>query len=237
MLALAPGAAPRAALAAAEQENQFSVELPDSGWKLKKEMRQAIRVKKEVVFDAADAKGAQVVITRGPLGADANQQDFREKIMDLAGAFDAKSKNKLPKEQVVSILTSSFDDPKARRARQIMEVERGTRVEEYTGPGGQRYVTFSYEARECTGPVTEYTNGEGKLVPDCDGKKKPRTRHVLTATVLPTRYTAQRETTMSRFLESLWLLDASAPVASADQAGLEATGVWVTGTTRASSML
>lgn len=182
-------------------------------------MKQAIRVRKEKVFDASEPSSkASVAITRSPLGAERSDAELRESLMDLAGAFDEKRRKELSKEDIVRILTQAFDEPGARRERQWVEVKRIPGIDEYQGPGGQRYVRFAYETQECTGKVSPFTRYDGASMEDCDGKVLPWRRHFVTATVMPTKYTSMRSSYLdgssgsrSRLIESLWLLDASAP--------------------------
>mmetsp|Transcript_88113 Transcript_88113/g.189157 ORF Transcript_88113/g.189157 Transcript_88113/m.189157 type:complete len:327 (+) Transcript_88113:43-1023(+) len=204
---------------------KFFVNLPEQ-WKIKIQLQQAIRVRREKVLDAEDKRlGASVNIIRTPLGADRTaNMDSREELIQLVGAFDEKRAKDLSKEQVVNILTRSFDTPEARRERQWLDARVLPGSSEYTGPGGQRYVMFQYEVQECTGKVSTYTQPDGTTAEDCDGRLLPWRRHISSATVMPTQYTSMRTTDrngvpLARQMESLWLLDASVPVNQADRVG------------------
>lgn len=226
MSAAAAGAAPGPCRAEGE-DNAFTIEFRSPGWKVKKEVREAIRVRKEKVFEAAGAtSGATVTLTRSPLGADRTAAEKRERLLELAGAFDPKRQTNIPSDEIVKILTLSFDDPDMRRERQWLGVRRRPGVEERLGPLGQRYIGFSYDLQECSGKVTAFTREDGTNVEDCDGKVLPWRRHYVAATVIPTKYTSMRSSSldgssgmMSRLLETLWLLDASAPAAKVDSKG------------------
>lgn len=188
----------------------FSVQLPSNKWKVKLEVKQAIRLVKERVYEANEKTSkASVTITRTPirLGTDRGGND---RLQELLGD---KSK-----EDVVNILTASFDDPEARRQRHWLNRPRPTDVVEYRGSGGQRYVRFSYDVEECSDRIIEYKDGNGKVQEECDGKPLPPRRHFVTATVQPTVYTSMRkqegEENRSKVADALWLLDASAPAAN-----------------------
>merc|ERR1712037_621893 len=76
--------------------------------------------------------------------------------------------------------------------------------------------------QECTGKVSSYTTYDGTSADDCDGKLLPWRRHYSSATVMPTVYTSRRildrqGMPVARQMESLWLVDASAPVNRVDQ--------------------
>lgn len=194
----------------------FSVKLPSDKWKVKAEIKQAIRLVKERVYEAIEKNSkASVTITRTPvrLGSDRGGND---KLQDLVGD---KSK-----EDIVDILTRSFDDPEARRQRQWLNRPRPTSIGEYRGSGGQLYVRFSYDVEECSDRIIEYKDVNGKSQEECDGKPLPPRRHFITATVQPTVYTSMRkqegEENRSKVADALWLLDASAPAASLDSSGL-----------------
>jgi len=205
---------------AEDEDNAFSLELKSQSWRVKKEVREAIRVRREQLFEATDSSsGATVVLTRTPLGASRKQEDARERIFELAGAFDPQRKNDLPLDEIIKILTLSLEDPKLRRAKKWVAVKRGPQNEEAPGPGGQRYVYFDYDVQECTGTVTGFKRDDGSTIEDCDGKVLPWRRHFIAATVLPTKYTSMRSSYLdgslglnSRIFDSLWLLDASVPV-------------------------
>eukprot|EP00418_Pyrodinium_bahamense_P081957 CAMPEP_0179073298 /NCGR_PEP_ID=MMETSP0796-20121207/32499_1 /TAXON_ID=73915 /ORGANISM="Pyrodinium bahamense, Strain pbaha01" /LENGTH=336 /DNA_ID=CAMNT_0020770487 /DNA_START=62 /DNA_END=1072 /DNA_ORIENTATION=+ len=207
------------------EEMTFDLQLPSRSWKVKTELRQAIRVRKEKVFDASDTSSkASVIVTRTPLGAGRSESEMREEIMELAGAFDEKRQKDMTKEDIVKILTQAFDNAPARRDRQWVSVSRLPGTDEYLGPGGQRYVRFAYDTEECTGKVSQFKRYDGSSIEDCDGRVLPRRRHFVTATVMPTKYTSMRSSYLdgssgsrSRLIESLWLLDASAPAAQAEQ--------------------
>lgn len=212
---------PTAALGEGPQQvDDFTLRLPSRAWKVKTEVQQAIRVRREKVFEASEPGiKASLVVTRAPLGAERSESEVRESLMDLAGAFQKRREKDLSKEEIVKIITRAFDDPAARRERQWMSVTRLPDISEYQDVNGQRYVRFGYDAEECTGQVASFTRYDGAVLDDCDGRVLPQRRHFLTAIVIPTKYTSMRSNYLdgsngqrSRFLESLWLLDASAPV-------------------------
>jgi len=208
------------AFAGSGEDNPFSVELKGNGWKLKKELRQAIRVRKEKVFDASDAStGARVTITRTPLGADQFEEEKRGRLLDLVGAFDANRKSQISAEDIVKILTANFDDVARRRDAQWLAVQRRPGVQDYTGPGGQRYVSYEYDVQECSGFVTEFTKDDGTTIEECDGKVQPWRRHYVSASVLPTTFTSMKNEEMNKVFEALWFLDASAPVKKIEAKG------------------
>jgi len=228
--AASPGAAPRrsmfasavaaAGLAAAAPvsarqavEVDFSVDLPSSKWKVKTQIKQAIRLTKEKVYEAFEkSTGASVSVTRTPIALN-KDRGGTDRLQELSGAFDETVPTS--KEDVVDVLTRTFTDPVARRQRKWMHVERFPDIEDYKGLAGQRYVGFSYSVRECKGTMLEFKDG-GSFKYDCDGTVLPPRRHFVTATVMPTVYTSMRkqegEADRSTLVDSLWLLDASAPM-------------------------
>lgn len=208
------------------EPDPYSITLPNQRWKKKKGRGQAIRVRKETVYEASESRGSKdrgiVTISRTPLGADRSAADTRERLFELAGAFDRDAKKKLSKEDIVALMTSKFDDMASQRERGWLDVQRvPAATKEYEGPGGQRYVRFAYDARECSGSVFEFKKGD-KVTNECDGEELPWRRHLLVVTVMPTKYISMRSDylngvpsgAMSKLLESMWLLDASAYVNS-----------------------
>lgn len=206
------------AKAAQEGElDDFSLQLLGK-WKVKKELHQAIRVRREVVLDAFDpATGATVVVTRTPLSPDGLEAAQRERLFSLAGAFDDSKRSSNSKDDLVKLLTASFDIPDDRRDRGWLQVARLPDSEEFDCPTGQRFVRFGYDVLECKGEILVYENSRGELEDDCDGQRLPVRRHIASATVLPTKFTSMRNsyTDNSRFIEALWLLDASVPLDAA----------------------
>lgn len=211
-------------------KDMFTLLLPSREWKVKSEVQQAIRMRKERVFEALEPsiKG-RVVLTRTPLGADWRESEFREDLLELAGAFDRQGTQTLSKEEIVRIITKSFDDIKGRRARQWLSVERRPEISEYLDSAGQRYVRFAYDTEECSGSVVADGRPDGTVLEDCDGRRYPPTRHYMTAMVQPTKYTSMRmgylegaKGPMSRNIESLWLMDVSAPVSKVKKGNLDA---------------
>jgi len=177
-------------------------------------------VRKEIVFEASDSRsGAVVTLTRSPLGAERAAMEVRERALELAGAFDEKSAgNRLPKEKIVELLTAGFDNPSLRRERRWLSVQRIPSISEYQGPGNQRYVTYAYDVEECSGKVIPFTKYDGTEAEDCDGNALAPQRHFVTVTVMQTRYTSMRGNylngatgEMSKLLETLWIMDVSAP--------------------------
>jgi len=217
---IAPAAIHSEAAQAAQPITPFNLVLPSSSWKVKKKDIQAIRLRSAKIYEAQDKEsGATISVKRSPLGAD--QSVNGERILELADAFDGKKSGKpISKEEVVKLLTEDFDNPTARRARQIVEVRRLPEIEEFRSPGDRRYVRFGYDSRDCTGKVFPYTRYDGVNYEECDGKVSPWRRHIVCATVLPTRFTSMRsmvegtEIPLSRLYETLWLFDATAPVSS-----------------------
>lgn len=212
------GLAPLPASSRQAVEVGFSVQLPSDNWKVKLEVKQAIRIVKEKVYEANEKTSrASIAITRTPvrLGTDRGGND---NLQDLLGD---KSK-----EDVVSILTRSFDDPEARRQRRWLNRPRPTEIAAYRGSGGQQYVRFSYDVEECSDRIIEYKDSNGKIQEECDGKSLPPRRHFVTATVQLTVYTSMRkqegEENRSKVADALWLLDASAPAANLQSSGLGA---------------
>mmetsp|Transcript_100377 Transcript_100377/g.199159 ORF Transcript_100377/g.199159 Transcript_100377/m.199159 type:complete len:365 (+) Transcript_100377:80-1174(+) len=199
-------------------EVSFSVQLPSDKWKLKAEVKQAIRLIKERVYEASEKTSrASVTITRTPLrlGTD---RGGNNKLLDLLGSES--------KEDIVNVLTRNFDDPEARRQRQWLNKPSPTEIGEYQGPGGQLYVRFSYDVEECSSRIIEYQDSNAKIQEECDGQPLPPRRHFVTATVQPTVYTSMRkqegEENRSKVVDALWLLDASAPAANLETSGLGA---------------
>jgi len=223
-VASVPGFSDANAAGPTSVEVDFSVELPPSGWKVKTEVKQAIRLRKEVVFEARQkSTGASVSVVRTPLFA-SSERGGSDKLAVLSGAFDERAPKS--KEDIVDILSSGFDDPAVRRERQWLDVKRLPGMQEYKGPGGQRYVGFRYDAQQCKGTVAEYTTSGGETKLDCDGEVLPLRRHFISATSMPTVYTSMRkqpgEEDRSALVESLWLLDVSAPV---DKLGANDLGI------------
>lgn len=187
-------------------EQPWDLKLPERPWRVKKEYRSSIRVKKELLFEAADPRsGATVTLKRTPIGSDA-------RMPQLAGSFDPGEQRKaVTKETVVSLLMEGFATPAARRQRQLVDFQQLPVIQDYNGAGGQRYVQFAYDVQRCSGRVTEFQNEAGKTIEDCDGSVTFE-RHYATATVMPTKFTSIRsDYEESRFVECLWLLDAMSP--------------------------
>lgn len=194
-------------------EVDFSVDLPSSKWKVKTQIKQAIRLTKEKVYEAVEkSTGASVSVTRTPIAL-SKERGGNDRLQDLSGAFDETVPTS--KEDIVDVLTRNFNDPVARRQRKWMYVERFPAIDDYKGLAGQRYVGFSYNVKECKGTIIESKDVGGSLKDDCDGAVLPPRRHFVTATVMPTVYTSMRkqagETDRSTLVDSLWLLDASVP--------------------------
>eukprot|EP00929_Paragymnodinium_shiwhaense_P077383 TRINITY_DN39837_c0_g1_i1.p1 TRINITY_DN39837_c0_g1~~TRINITY_DN39837_c0_g1_i1.p1 ORF type:complete len:409 (+),score=50.13 TRINITY_DN39837_c0_g1_i1:86-1312(+) len=202
----------------------YSIDLPFDRWKVKQQIKQAIRITKERVYEAGDRKtGSSASITRTPLNL-GNERGGSDRLQELAGAFDSRAPKS--KEAIADVLTRSLKDPAARRQRQWLSAVMLPGVDEYTDRDGQRYVCFGYDVEECNGTIVQYEDQTGSAQEECDGKLLAPKRHFIAGTVIPTVYTSMRkqegEANRSKLVESLWLLDVSAPVGSLAADGLEA---------------